>query len=123
MVIFHSYVKLPEGIGHKMGLSPVSVKAQTQRHGFPTFASQVAGQVNLGLQQSSMGFLRYAMQAGSATRTFRMVLNTWDTNMNKYTIPAGFLGSIKQIVFLRVFLHGRGSNNPLQLPFLWEYEA
>ena len=34
-----------------------------------------------------------------------------------------FLGGIKQIVFLRVFLHGRGSNNPLQLPFLWEYEA
>ena len=47
-------------IGHKMGLSPVSVKAQTQRHGFPTSASQVAGQVNLCLQQSSMGFLRYA---------------------------------------------------------------
>jgi len=53
-------------IGHKMGLSPVSVKAQTQRHGFPTSASQVAGQVNLCLQQSSMGFLRYAFNAGSA---------------------------------------------------------
>ena len=28
-------------IGHQIGLSPVSVKAQTQRHGFPTFPAKL----------------------------------------------------------------------------------